>query len=139
MMFCLQKKTNFFIFIFLCFATSFSFAQDTIRCNKLIEKGIDDMMNLRYASAIQNLTKSQQMAQAGNWTKQQFLAANNLGLTYYKMMDYGNALIHLLEAYELAVIQQNETNEMNIAILYIKEQKIEQAEVYFLKSFLPRG
>lgn len=122
---------------------SFSFtqsqAQDSIVCKELIRKGIDDMMNIRYASAIENLTKSQEMARLGKWPTQEFLSVNNLGLTYYKMMDYGKALTYYLEAYELAIAQKNPVNEMtvlnNIAIVYIKEQKKEQAESYFLKSY----
>ena len=136
----LQRQIHFVVYtFFLCFTINQSVAQDSIVCNELIKKGVDDMMNVRYASAIENLSKSQEMAQSGKWPKQQFLSANNLGLTYYKMMDYGKALTYFLEAYELAMAQKDPINEMtvlnNIAIVYIKEQKKEKAESYFLKSF----
>lgn len=135
----LFRQIRFIFLMLLSFSFNQTQAQDSIVCNQLIKKGIDDMMNVRYAQAIDHLTKSQEMAQLGNWPKQQFLSANNLGLTYYKMMDYGKALTHFLEAYELAMAQKNPINEMtvlnNIAIVYIKEQKNEQAESYFLKSF----
>ena len=124
---------------FLCLFVSQSMAQDSIVCNELIRKGIDQMMNVKYAAAIKNLSKSREMAQLGKWPRQEFLSVNNLGLTYYKMMDYGQALAHYLEAYELAVEQKNISNEMtvlnNIAIVYIKENQIEKAEAYFLKSY----
>lgn len=113
-------------------------AQDSIVCQALIQKGIDDMMHVRYASAITSLTQAQQMARQSGSAQQQFLSANNLGLTYYKMMDYGRALTYYLQAYELALLQKNPVNEMtvlnNIAIVYIKTQKMDQAESYFLKS-----
>lgn len=135
----LARQIHFILLLLLNFSFCHSKAQDSIVCNELIKKGIDDMMNVRYARAIEHLSKSQEMAQSGKWPKQQFLSANNLGLTYYKMMDYGKALTYFLEAYELALAQKNPVNEMtvlnNIAIVYIKEQKNEQAESYFLKSF----
>lgn len=136
----LTAKPTLFLWIIIgYFATiQYTTAQDTIVCNQLIKNGIDDMMNVRYADAIENLSKSKEMAQSGKWPKQLFLATNNLGLTYYKMMDYGKALTYFLEAYELAMAQKNPLREMtvlnNIALVYIKEQKNDQAEAYFLKS-----
>lgn len=133
---------NFYKFIYLLVFILFStvsFGQDSIVCNKKIKRGIDDMMNVRYASAIQNLTSAKAIAEKNKLSKQLFLASNNLGLTYYKMMDYGNALIHLLDAYEIAIINKSPVNEMtvlnNIAIVYIKDDKKDKAEEYFIKSF----
>lgn len=127
--------------LFLIWVLSFgltSAAQDSIACNKLITKGIEGMMSGAYPSAIENLTKSYELARANKWPRQHFLAANNLGLTHYKMMDYGKALTYFLEAYELAKLQKDPSLEMsvlnNIAIVYIKEEKNDQAEKYFLKS-----
>lgn len=127
------------IFLFVLFFSFPSQSQDTLTCNQLITKGIDDMMQIRYVSALENLTKAQEMAIRENWHKQKFLSTNNIGLTYYKMMDYGKALQYFLEAYEMAIHHKNPINEMtvlnNIAIVYMKEQKNEIAESYFLKSF----
>ncbi|WP_291117745.1 tetratricopeptide repeat protein [Flavobacterium sp. UBA6135] len=127
--------------LFLLYFTTVheTIAQDSIVCHALLKKGVDDMMNVRYASALENLSKSKALAQSAKLSNPLFLATNNLGLTYFKMMDYGQALTYYLEAYELAIAQKNPVNEMtvlnNIAIVYIKEKKLEQAESYFLKSF----
>ena len=118
--------TKIFFLRILILYTAISFAQDSIVCHALLKKGVDDMMNVRYASALENLSKSKALAQSAKLSNPLFLATNNLGLTYFKMMDYGQALTYYLEAYELAIAQKNRVNEMtvlnNIAIVYIKEE-----------------
>lgn len=136
------KEPIFYKFIYLLgfifFFTSSS-AQDSIVCNEKIRRGVDGMKNLKYAYAIENLTSAKAIAEKEKLPNQLFLSSNNLGLTHYKMMDYGNALIHLLDAYETAIINKSPVNEMtvlnNIAIVYIKDGKKDKAEEYFIKSF----
>lgn len=122
--------------------TLFSFtasAQTDTACDTLITTGIAKMFEQQYGSAIEYLSKAQETAKRKNLYRQEFLAINNLGLTYYKMLDYGNAIAYYLKAYELALKNNAPTDEMivlnNIALLYIKDKNFSQAEEYFKKSY----
>ncbi|RZJ73891.1 tetratricopeptide repeat protein [Flavobacterium sp.] len=130
---------RFALFVLIFCRIPFGFAQDSLAVNKAINRGIDDMMNSRYASALKTLSETREIAQTNSWPKQEFLSVNNIGLTYYKMGDYVKALNCFLQAYELAVSQRRPENEMtvlnNIALVYIKEEKKEKAEEYLLKAY----
>lgn len=114
-------------------------ARDTRFCDSLIKSGIDKMMSQQYVPAMEDLTKARLMAQSGKWYKQEFLSTNNIGLTYFKMLDYGNAVAEFLTAYELAISNQAPVDEMtvlnNIAIVYIRDNNLSKAQDYFLKSY----
>ncbi len=108
-------------------------------CDSLIRQGIYNMSNHRFAYALEDLSKAHQIAAENKWYSQEFLALNNIGLTYYKMLDDGNAVTYFLNAYELALAHKSPTDEMiilnNIALVYSRGKKYEQAEEYFLKAF----
>lgn len=114
-------------------------AQDSIAVNKAINRGIDDMMHSRYASALETLGKTLETSRENHWSRQEFLSVNNIGLTYYKMGDDVKALNHLLQAYEIAMSQGQSVNEMtvlnNIALIYVRDEKKEKAEEYLLKAY----
>ncbi|HPT15212.1 MAG TPA: tetratricopeptide repeat protein [Bacteroidales bacterium] len=118
-----------------------SFAGNTTKkdCDSLILQGIYKMKTRRYVYALEDLSKARQIAAENKWYSQEFLALNNIGLTYYKMLDNGNAVTCFLNAYELALANKSPTDEMiilnNIALVYSREKKYEQAEEYFLKAF----
>lgn len=113
--------------------------RNTRYCDSLIKSGVDKMFDRQYLPAMADLTKARQIAQSANWYKQQFLATNNIGLTYFKMLDYGNAVAEFLTAYELAISNKAPVDEMtvlnNIAIVYIRDNNLSQAQEYFLKSY----
>jgi len=114
-------------------------AQDMATCDSLIMVGVKNMFDQKYALAFENLNRAKEIAQKNNWYKQQFLALNNIGLTYFKMLDYGNAVSFYLNAYELAISNKAPVDEMtvlnNIAIVYIRDNNYKQALGYFLKSY----
>jgi tetratricopeptide (TPR) repeat protein len=128
--------------MFLLLFTAISFkspAQDKATCDSLILEGVDNMFGREYALAFENLNKAKEIAQKNGWYRQQFLALNNIGLTYFKMLDYGNAVSCYLSAYELAISNKAPIDEMivlnNIAIVYIRDNNPKQALGYLLKSY----
>ena len=130
----------FFVLLFLFAGTSLKVpAQDKATCDSLIMAGVKNMFDQKYALAFEDLNKAKEIAQQNNWYKQQFLALNNIGLTYFKMLDYGNAVSCYLNAYELAISNKAPIDEMtvlnNIAIVYIRDNNYKQALGYFQKSY----
>lgn len=130
------------LMVFLLLFTAISFkspAQDKAICDSLILVGVDNMFGREYALAFENLNKAREIAQKNGWYRQQFLALNNIGLTYFKMLDYGNAVSCYLSAYELAISNKAPIDEMtvlnNIAIVYIRDNNQKQALGYLLKSY----
>jgi tetratricopeptide (TPR) repeat protein len=97
------------------------------------------MLDKKYATALLLLTDAQHMAVENHWQKQLFLSTNNIGLTYYFMLDYGEALRNFLNAYNIAMTEKDATLEMtvlnNIAILYSKEKNFDKATEYFQKAY----
>lgn len=134
------QSVRFLALLFLFTGTSLkSPAQDKATCDSLIMEGVDNMFGREYALAFENLNKAKEIAQKNGWYKQQFLALNNIGLTYFKMLDYGNAVSYYLSAYELAISNNSPLNEMivlnNIAIVYMRDNNQKQALVYFQKAY----
>lgn len=107
-------------------------------CDKLIASGIDALYTKKYARSLELLTEAKTAAESHHWPKQLFLATNNIGLNYYSMLDYGEALEYYFSAYELA-LKMDSSYEMivlnNIAVLYLDDNKLEEAEKYFLKAY----
>jgi len=97
------------------------------------------MMSKKFVAAINLLTDAQRLSTENHWQKQLFLSTNNIGLTYYFMLDYGEALRHFLTAYNIAMTEKDAALEMtvlnNIAILYSKEKNFDKAREYFLKAY----
>jgi tetratricopeptide (TPR) repeat protein len=97
------------------------------------------MLEKKFAPAITLLKEAQRISTDNHWQKQLFLATNNIGLTYYFMLDYGEALKNFLAAYNIAMEEKDATLEMtvlnNIAILYSKEKNFDKATGYFLKAY----
>ncbi|ACU64153.1 tetratricopeptide repeat protein [Chitinophaga pinensis] len=124
--------------ILLCTVLT-SYSSSRSYCDSLIQRGIDSMMAKKFVSAITLLTEAQHQSADNHLPRQLFLATNNIGLTYYFMLDYGEALRNYLEAYKIAMEEKDATLEMtvlnNIAILYSKEKNYDKAREYFLKAY----
>src|SRR5690606_6960003 len=84
-------------------------------------------------------TKVKKIADTNNWHKELFLSYNNIGLNYYLMLDYGEALKQYLIAHKISIEKLEPEDEIivlnNIAILYYKEKDYKVAESYFKKAF----
>jgi cold shock CspA family protein len=131
------KKLITLLFIFT--SVPFLWAQTLEDCDKIILEGVQEMSNKNHAKSIELLSQAKSMANANHWPKQEFLAINNIGVNYYLLLDYGEALNQYLEAYKIALKDLEPNQEMivlnNIAILYSKEKKFTKAEEYFFKAY----
>ena len=135
-----NKYTHTVYLLLLClFLYAPSYANVTTHCDSLIQKGIDAMWDKNYVKSLELLTQAKTLAEKNHWYKQLFLANNNIGATYYQMLDYGEALKYYLESYNIAIKELEPKYEMvvlnNIAILYSKEKKYKQAKEYFKKAY----
>ncbi|WP_165805949.1 tetratricopeptide repeat protein [Marixanthomonas spongiae] len=108
-------------------------------CDSIIAEGVELMFKKKHTQSLELLVKAQAMAKDNNWSKQHFLAVNNIGANYYSMLDYGEALDNYLTAYTIAIKELDAKYEMivlnNIAILYSKEKAFKKAEEYFKKAY----
>lgn len=134
-----MKHIKYLITAVLLFSGLYAYPSSRPYCDSLIRKGIDSMFAKKFVPAITLLTEAQHLSAEKHWQKQLFLATNNIGLTYYFMLDYGEALRNYLSAYNIAMEEKDATLEMtvlnNIAILYSKEKNFDKAIEYFLKAY----
>ena len=116
-----------------------AYANTIAHCDTLIKQGIEAMWKKDYVKSLELLTEARVMAEQNHWYKQLFLATNNIGNTYYSMLDYGEALNYYLDGYNVALKEREPTHEMvvlnNIAILYSKEKNFDKAKEYFKKAY----
>lgn len=109
------------------------------QCNEMIQKGITAMHNKEHSVSLELLIEAQNLAKEKGWHKELFLAINNIGANYYKMSDYGEALKHYLEAYDIAIKHLDANQEMvvlnNIGILFYQEDKLDESETHFSKAY----
>jgi len=112
---------------------------NTVHCDTLIQRGIKAMWKKDHIKSLELLTEARAMAEKNHWYLQQFLATNNIGVNYYSLLDYGEALNYYLESYTIAVKKLEPKHEMvvlnNIAILYSKEEDYSKAKEYFKKAY----
>ncbi|MGC4041167.1 MAG: tetratricopeptide repeat protein [Flavobacterium sp.] len=130
-----------FIFVFLLFGANSINAQSVKKedCDSLIRSGVDALNKNEHTHSLELLMRARSMAKNNDWDMQEFLALNNIGANYYKLLEYGEALNYYLEAYTLAIKNLTPKDEMtvlnNIAILYSEEKKYSQASDYFKRAY----
>lgn len=139
------KKEYFFKFLFLLLLLLFP--QDRLAaqgdtktdCINLIEKGKAALRKSQNSASLQFLTSALTLAKKNDWSKQEFLALNNIGANYYMLLEYGEALNYYLEAYTIAIKKLGAKEEMvilnNIAILYFEEEDYPKADDYFKRAY----
>lgn len=130
----------FLAIIALLLATNTLNAQSPQECDSLTEIAVKEVLNNKnYAYGLNILKDVQKTAQQNSYTKQYILATNNIGMAYYLMLDYGNAINYYLDAYNKAIDADDPTHEImilnNIAILYAEDENPVKAKEYFQKSF----
>lgn len=127
-----------FVFL-LIFSGNYIMAQSKEETYEMIVKGIEEMNHKNHAKSLEILTKAKSIAEANNWYKENFLALNNMGLNYYWLLDYGEALNNLFNAYLIALKELDKDSEMvvlnNIAIIYLKDNRLNKAESYFEDAY----
>jgi tetratricopeptide (TPR) repeat protein/DNA-binding CsgD family transcriptional regulator len=128
-------------FIFLSFALMDAHAQGDKKadCDKLIKAGVEALNKNQHTHSLELLMRARVLAKNNDWDSQEFLALNNIGGNYYKLLEYGEALNYYLEAYTIAIKKLTPKDEMivlnNIAILYSEEKKYSQAIDYFKRAY----
>src|SRR5690606_27608976 len=133
------KNIWYYLLFSLCMVVFTVNAMETKLCDSYIQASVEAMFNRNFIGAIENLNKALEIVDQKKWYKQQFLIYNNVGLTYFKMQDYPQAVSYYLKAYELAMSHAEPIDEMtvlnNIAIVYTKNDNLAQAEEYFNKVY----
>ncbi|MCZ4318372.1 tetratricopeptide repeat protein [Aequorivita viscosa] len=109
-------------------------------CDNLINEGVRLLYEGKHTQSLELLVEAEVLAKENNWSKQRFLAINNIGANYYSLYDYGESLDSYLEAYTIAIKELDSKYEMivlnNIAILYSKEEKYDKSYEYFKKAYV---
>ncbi|MGH2667172.1 tetratricopeptide repeat protein [Flavobacterium sp.] len=135
-------KLRFLTLVALLFLQNYAIAQGDSQatCDALIEKGKAALNKHQNSNSLQLLTGALTLAKKNNWSRQQFLALNNIGANYYMLLEYGEALNYYLEAYTLAIKRLGTKEEMtvlnNIAILYFEEEDYSKANDYFKRAYI---
>lgn len=115
------------------------FSQTEKDCENMISQALDKMFRKEHPQSLEILVKAKDLAESRDWPKQNFRATNAIGLNYYMIMDYGEALKNYLEAYDIAISMEDKSNVMtvlnNIAILYFQEKNNPKAYEYFMKAY----
>jgi DNA-binding CsgD family transcriptional regulator/Flp pilus assembly protein TadD len=108
-------------------------------CDDLIRKGVEALNKNQHTHSLELLMRARVLSKNNDWDTQEFLALNNIGGNYYKLLEYGEALNYYLEAYTIAIKKLTPKDEMtvlnNIAILYSEEKKYSQASDYFKRAY----
>lgn len=114
-------------------------ANTIAKCDSLITAGVNALNKNQYIKSLEFLTQARTLAEKNRWHKQSFLAINNIGANYYRLLEYGEALNYYIDAYSIALKELDPKYEMivlnNIAILYSKENNYEKAKEYFKKAY----
>lgn len=128
----------YMLFITVLFCCGPVLAHDIKYCDSLIQSGMDAMAKKDHVKSLELLTEARDLAEKNHWYKQLFLATNNMGGNYYRMMDYGEALSQYQKSYKIAIEHLDSKQEMavlnNIAVLYIRDAKPDRAKEYLDKA-----
>jgi len=113
--------------------------QSEKECEVIIDSAIQKMFRKEHTKSLEMLIRVKSVSEQKKWAKSNFRATNNIGLNYYLMTDFGEALKYYLEAYDIATNMPDKKHVMtvvnNIAILYFQEKNNKKAYEYFLKAY----
>lgn len=125
------------IICFMLFQTSLS--QELEVGDSLIKKGIFYLEVGDHEKSLKILDEALLLASENGWTKVEFLALNNIGVNYYSLLNYGDALDFYSRAYKIALAQLDFNYEMivlnNIALLYLSDGEYTKAAEYEERAF----
>jgi len=135
-----EKLTFFVLFISIFFSGYTVNAQTSQKyCDSLITEGQKSSNAGEYLKAVELYTKALHIAKNNNWNKQLFSANNDMGASYFALLDYGTAIKYYSEAYNIAVKYNMKDEEIralnNIAILYTRKNDFTKAQEYFKKIY----
>lgn len=109
------------------------------QCNTLIENGINAMYGKQHTKSLELLSEAKKLSEQNNLYEQQFISTNCIGLNYYQMLDYSEALDYYLEAYAIALKHLSSDREMtvlnNIALVYLRQGKYKESEKHQKRAY----
>ncbi|KFC24399.1 tetratricopeptide repeat protein [Chryseobacterium sp. FH1] len=109
------------------------------RCDELISKGIEALYQKKHTASLELFTEAKSISEQNNWYEQQFISTNCIGLNYYQMLDYSEALDYYLEAYTIALKHLDSDREMsvlnNIALVYLRQGKYKESEKHQKRAY----
>ena len=126
------------IYIFSLFLWANLVAQQSASMD-LVVQGVDSMSARNFGASVELLTEAKSVAEENSNYRNVYLAENNIGLNYFMMMDYAEAMDHYSTAYSIATEHLPDKDHMivlnNIAILYTKKDEYDQAESYLKRIY----
>lgn len=127
-----------FCFVFLTYTTLLQ-SQTREETMDVLHQGIEELHKKNHEKSLELLTQVKKIAKTNDWYHELFLSYNNIGLNYYMMLDYGEALNQFLIAHKISIEHLEPKDEIivlnSIAILYYKEKEYKSAESYFTKAY----
>lgn len=107
---------------------------------KLIGEARAEEENKNYAVTLEKLLKAELIAEQHQWDDLLSNVKNRIGLVYFYISNYGEALDYFQESYTITQKHENLYESGiaalgNIGFLYAKEKKYEEALHYFKKAY----
>lgn len=128
-----------FLFSFIVLISVLQNDSSKKRCDELISKGIEALYQKKHTASLELFTEAKGLSEQNNWYEQQFISTNCIGLNYYQMLDYSEALDYYLEAYTIALKHLNSDREMsvlnNIALVYLRQGKYKESEKHQKRAY----
>src|SRR5690606_19307298 len=92
------------ILIYLLISQTIAWAQNPAdECEALFEKGNKAYQNQQYSEALEYFIQGEMLAQQHNLYEKVYYAKNLIGIIYYSLYNYNEALNYYLEAYTYAL------------------------------------
>lgn len=128
-----------FLFSFIVLLSVLQNDTSKKHCDELIAKGIQELYNKNHSKSLELFSEARNLSEQNNWYQQQFISTNCIGLNYYQMLDYSEALDYYLEAYTIALKHLNKDREMtvlnNIALVYLRQGKYKESEKHQKRAY----
>ena len=128
-----------FLFALIALLSVLQNDTSTKHCDELIAKGIDALHKKEHTTSLKLFTEARKLSDQNNWYEQQFIATNCIGLNYYQMLDYSEALDYYLEAYTIALKHLNSDREMtvlnNISLVYLRQGKRKESQKHQKRAY----
>jgi len=110
-----MKRTVLLIFILSIYIIAYGDAKS--QCETLFDKAEKELDMRNYAKALEYFIEAKTIAKNNNLVKQQINALTRIGITYWNISDYENAIKSCLEGYQLAIKEPRKYKEEEINLL----------------------
>lgn len=135
----INLKYIFLLFLLAALFPVCAISQTKTQLDSITKEAQEATRKKEYVKSLELLATARSVSEKNRWNKQLFWALNYTGHNYVAMMDYGEALNYLLEAYNLSIKELGPEFEMialnNIAILYTADKNYKKAHEYYFKTY----